>query len=102
MSMTPLPPDPRRGPMLGMESAARHRMDVSLDGKAPQDQAKYQPMSPDPTRRCEVCQNFQPPSSCGQVAGPIDPRGTCMLFTPEDESPGEQTGEPGEEAQPIR
>ncbi|MDQ2861008.1 MAG: high potential iron sulfur protein [Pseudomonadota bacterium] len=31
-------------------------------------------------QRCELCVNWQPPSSCKTVAGPISPSGWCGLF----------------------
>jgi hypothetical protein len=30
--------------------------------------------------RCEMCVNWQPPSSCKVVAGPISPNGWCGVF----------------------
>lgn len=59
--------------------AARHRMEVSLDGKQPQDAVHYAPAS-DPNVTCQGCVSFQPPSSCALVAGPISPAGVCDLF----------------------
>jgi hypothetical protein len=41
--------------------------------------AKYHD-KPKGQQRCEICLNFQPPSTCKIVQGPITPRGWCQFF----------------------
>jgi hypothetical protein len=41
--------------------------------------AKYQD-KPKGQQRCEICLNFQPPSTCKIVQGPITPHGWCQFF----------------------
>jgi hypothetical protein len=37
---------------------------------------------PEGDKRCGKCMQFQSPSSCKLVDGPISPNGFCRLFTP--------------------
>jgi hypothetical protein len=36
-----------------------------------------------PESRCAGCIHFMDPGSCEIVAGPIDPQGVCVLWTPD-------------------
>ena len=47
--------------------------------KIKQTDAKYQ-NHPKGQQRCEICLQFQPPSSCKIVQGPITPQGWCQFF----------------------
>jgi hypothetical protein len=47
--------------------------------KIKQTDAKYQ-KEPKGQQRCEICLQFQPPSSCKIVQGPITPQGWCQFF----------------------
>jgi hypothetical protein len=47
--------------------------------KIKQADAKYQ-KEPKGQQRCEICLQFQPPSSCKIVQGPIAPQGWCQFF----------------------
>lgn len=38
--------------------------------------------TPNAGKSCEICGNFQPPSSCKLVEGSINPNGWCGLFKP--------------------
>jgi hypothetical protein len=37
---------------------------------------------PNGDKRCGKCLQFQPPSSCRMVDGPVSPQGYCRIFTP--------------------
>jgi hypothetical protein len=49
---------------------------------------QYTDSSPQPDKRCQICNLFQPPSdpaqcgSCQIVKGPIHPKGYCTAFVP--------------------
>jgi hypothetical protein len=36
--------------------------------------------SPNGDQRCATCKQFQPPSSCRMVDGPVSSRGWCKLY----------------------
>ena len=36
----------------------------------------------DGDKRCDKCTQFQPPDACKMVEGPINPQGSCRIFTP--------------------
>jgi len=50
-------------------------------GKMTQKQAGYT-QAANPAQACAACQNYQGPSGCQIVQGPIDPGGTCQYFQP--------------------
>jgi hypothetical protein len=37
---------------------------------------------PDGDKRCDKCEQFQPPSACKMVDGTISPQGSCRIFVP--------------------
>ena len=47
--------------------------------KVSKSEAKYE-NEPRGQQRCEICVNFQPPSSCRFVDGQINPKGWCEFF----------------------
>ena len=49
--------------------------------KLPPSDAGYQ-ATPRGKARCELCVNWQAPSACKVVDGPISPNGWCSLFAP--------------------
>jgi hypothetical protein len=49
--------------------------------KLPQKAASYQ-NSPNGAQRCGNCANFQAPSACKSVEGPIAAQGWCALYLP--------------------
>ena len=48
-------------------------------GQASKQAAQYQDQ-PNGQQRCSLCANFQPPSACTAVSGPVAPNGWCKLF----------------------
>jgi hypothetical protein len=47
--------------------------------KLAQKLVSYQ-VTPQGTQRCDICSQFEPPSSCKVVEGNIDPAGWCKLY----------------------
>jgi hypothetical protein len=56
--------------------------------KTAQSAVAYQ-TSPNGDRSCAICTNFQPPSDCKLVEGPISPGGWCKLWAKKP-SPGSE------------
>lgn len=56
-------------------------------GKASQKEAQYGP-AVSAARSCAMCANFDGQSKCAVVAGPVQPTGTSMMFTPKPEMAG--------------
>ena len=52
---------------------------VAEKDKIKQADAKYQEQ-PKGQQRCEICLQFQPPSTCKIVQGPVSPHGWCQFF----------------------
>lgn len=52
---------------------------ASAAGKLGQKEIGYQG-APKGGQRCDNCVNWQPPSACAKVAGPISPLGWCGLY----------------------
>ena len=52
---------------------------ASADSKVSQTQSGYQ-NHPNGSQRCDLCVNFQAPSSCKLVTSPISSSGWCSLF----------------------
>jgi hypothetical protein len=52
---------------------------IKEEDKIKKPDAKYQD-KPKGQQRCEICLNFQPPSTCKIVRGPINPHGWCQFF----------------------
>jgi hypothetical protein len=52
---------------------------AAAQSKLSQSDSGYQ-ARPSGGQRCEVCANWQAPSSCKVVSGPISPSGWCSLF----------------------
>ena len=52
---------------------------MSADSKVSQTQSGYQ-SHPNGAQRCDACTNFQAPSSCKLVTGPVSSSGWCSLF----------------------
>ena len=50
-------------------------------GKVPKAQADYKD-APRGAVRCDRCVQFQPPSGCKIVDGPVSPAGSCDFFAP--------------------
>jgi len=63
----------------GLTSAATAADDVEEAQKITQAEARYQ-QQPKGQQRCEICLQFNPPSACKIVQGPINPRGWCQFF----------------------
>jgi hypothetical protein len=38
--------------------------------------------TPNEGKTCDICGNFEPPSSCKLVEGSVNPKGWCGLFKP--------------------
>ncbi|HLH72173.1 MAG TPA: hypothetical protein VKX96_02735 [Chloroflexota bacterium] len=53
--------------------------EVKEEDKISKAEAKYQ-NQPKGQQRCEICLQFEPPSKCKIVHGPIDPKGWCQYF----------------------
>jgi len=47
--------------------------------KMPQKASQYQ-AKPKGAQSCANCTHFEPPASCGLVAGPISPHGWCRFY----------------------
>jgi hypothetical protein len=52
---------------------------IKEEGKIKKADAKYQDQ-PKGQQRCEICLNFQAPSTCTIVKGPITSHGRCQFF----------------------
>jgi hypothetical protein len=52
---------------------------AAAQSKLSQGDSGYQ-NRPNGGQRCELCANWQAPTSCKVVAGPISPSGWCSLF----------------------
>jgi hypothetical protein len=52
---------------------------IKQEDKIKKPDAKYQD-KPKGQQRCEICLNFQPPSTCKIVQGPIASHGWCQFF----------------------
>jgi hypothetical protein len=52
---------------------------IKEEDKIKKPDAKYQD-KPKGQQRCEICLNFQPPSTCKIVQGPVTRHGWCQLF----------------------
>lgn len=61
----------------GMPAAADEP--VAEKDKIKQTDAKYQDQ-PKGQQRCEICLQFQPPSTCKIVQGPVSAHGWCQFF----------------------
>jgi len=64
------------GVLLGAGLAATS---AAADSKFSQKMAKYQP-TPKGASRCATCTQFEGPSACKVVAGPISASGWCFLY----------------------
>jgi hypothetical protein len=53
----------------------------SAYAKVPKQSVSYRE-TPNEGKTCDICGNFQPPSSCKLVEGSINPNGWCGLFKP--------------------
>ena len=51
----------------------------SSTGKSTKEAAGYQDQ-PNGQQRCSLCANFQAPSNCNVVTGPVLPNGWCHLY----------------------
>jgi hypothetical protein len=54
-------------------------MTAAQAAKLPQKAAAYR-NSPNGAQHCGLCTQFQPPSSCKSVEGPISAQGWCSLY----------------------
>jgi hypothetical protein len=57
----------------------RSRAEENAEEKVSQAEAKYQ-NQPKSQQRCEICLQFQPPSTCKIVNGRISQKGWCQFF----------------------
>lgn len=64
---------------LGLWLVGGRATSAAAQQKVARAEAKYQDQ-PKGQQRCEICVNFQPPSSCQFVEGPIRPKGWCLFF----------------------
>jgi hypothetical protein len=53
--------------------------DVAEKDKINQAEAQYQ-QRPKGQQRCEICLQYEAPSKCRIVQGPINPKGWCQFF----------------------
>jgi len=53
---------------------------ADAEAKAPKKAVNYQ-YEPKDGKRCEVCQNWQPPDACKLIRGEISPDGWCQLWS---------------------
>jgi hypothetical protein len=65
----------------GLAGGLAPRRAAAAGSKLPPSDAGYQ-ATPRGKARCEVCVNYQAPSACKVVDGPISPNGWCSLFAP--------------------
>jgi hypothetical protein len=59
--------------------------DIAEEDKIKQLEALYQ-QEPKGQQRCEICLQFNPPSKCKIVQGPIIPKGWCQFFAARDDA----------------
>jgi hypothetical protein len=59
--------------------------DIAEEDKIKQVEALYQ-QAPKGQQRCEICLQFNPPSKCRIVQGPINPKGWCQFFAARDDA----------------
>jgi hypothetical protein len=64
------------GGAVGMSAAGGR---VAAEEKVSKTEAHYQDR-PNGQQRCEICLQFQPPSTCRIVAGPVTPHSWCQFF----------------------
>jgi hypothetical protein len=71
----------RRGLLLGatLVGAGLASSPAVADTKFSQQMAKYQ-KTPKGAARCDNCSQFQPPSACKVVTGPVAASGWCQLY----------------------
>jgi len=60
-------------------AAVADALPAHADSKTSQSDAGYK-SSPNGADHCELCMQFQPPSSCKIVDGSVSPQGWCKLF----------------------
>ena len=63
----------------GATSRAVADEEIKEAAKIKQMDAHYQRFPKD-SQRCEICLQFQPPSTCRIVAGPVTPHSWCQFF----------------------
>lgn len=56
-------------------------MSKPAEAKASQKLVSYRDM-PHGKQECDNCSQFEPPSSCKAVAGAINPKGWCLVYSP--------------------
>ncbi|HKK30805.1 MAG TPA: high-potential iron-sulfur protein [Alphaproteobacteria bacterium] len=61
-------------------AAAASLTPADAEAKAPKKAVNYQ-YEPKDGKRCEVCQNWQPPDACKLIRGEISPDGWCQLWS---------------------
>lgn len=65
---------------LAQENLAQQKF---AQDKIAQNQVQYQ-KSPKDGNKCNMCVNWEAPSSCKIVAGTIDPNGWCIAYAPKE------------------
>jgi hypothetical protein len=63
----------------GHAGSAAAEEELKEADKIKQTVAQYQ-NQPKGQQRCEICLQFEPPSKCKIVQGPISPKGWCQYF----------------------
>jgi hypothetical protein len=58
---------------------------IKKEDKIKKPDAKYQD-KPNGQQCCEICLNFQPPSTCKIVQGPITVHGWCQFFAAKEDA----------------
>ena len=63
----------------GIAAALSASTNAALANKMPQTAVGYR-AKPNGNRKCSNCSLFEPPKSCKNVAGDINPNGWCLLW----------------------